>query len=64
MTKDRNDYRSMSTAELCEETRYAVNPDWMELAIALAERLAAKQQTIQNYHYDVRAERSDYEGAN
>lgn len=64
MTKDRNDYRSMSTADLCEQVRYAINPNWEELAIALAERLAAKQQTIQNYRYALRAERADYEGAN
>jgi hypothetical protein len=39
MTKDRNDYRSMDTRQLQEETRYAVSLDWQELAIALAERL-------------------------
>jgi hypothetical protein len=39
MRKDRNDYRSMDTRQLQEETRYAVSPDWQELAIALAERL-------------------------
>lgn len=64
MTKDRNDYRSMSTADLCEQVRYAINPNWEELAIALAERLAAKHETIENYRYDLRAERADYEGAN
>jgi hypothetical protein len=49
--KDRNDYRCMSTKQLCEQARYAVNPNWQELAIALTERL-------EDYHYDVRA---DYE---
>jgi hypothetical protein len=64
-TKDRNDYRSMDTAALCEETRYARNPNWEELAIALAERLEQKQRRLQDYHYDLRAERNDYvEGAN
>lgn len=38
-TRDRNDYRSMDTRQLQEEIRYAVSPDWQELAIALAERL-------------------------
>jgi hypothetical protein len=37
--KDRNDYRSMSTRQLQDEIHYAVNPDWQELAIVLAERL-------------------------
>ena len=59
--KDRNDYRSMDSKQLCEETRYAVSPNWEELAIALAERLQTKQQTIQNYHYDLRAERIGYD---
>lgn len=48
MTKDRNDYRTMSTSELQEEVRYAVSPDWQELAIALAERL----DTIRREVYD------------
>ncbi len=48
MTKDRAYYRCLSTAELQEEVRYAVSPDWMELAIALAERL----DTIRREVYD------------
>lgn len=39
--KQRDDYRCMSTSELIEEVRRAHNPDWQELAIALAERLDA-----------------------
>jgi hypothetical protein len=58
--KDRNDYRSMSTAELCEETRYAVSPNWEELAIALAERLQTKNQQLTDYRYDLRAEREGF----
>lgn len=61
MTKDRDYYRSMSTADLCEQVSYAINPDWQELAIALAERLAAKNQQLTDYRYDLRAERSEYE---
>jgi hypothetical protein len=37
--KDRNDYRCMTDKQLQEEVQYAVNPDWRELAVALAERL-------------------------
>jgi hypothetical protein len=64
VTKDRNDYRSMSTYDLCEEVCYAINPNWEELAIALAERLTAKHEIIETYRYNLRAERADYEGAN
>lgn len=39
MRKDRNDYRSMDTRALQEETLRGINVDWQELAIALAERL-------------------------
>lgn len=48
MTKDRNDYRSMDTRQLQEETRYGTTVNWQELAIALAERL----DTIRREVYD------------
>jgi hypothetical protein len=64
LTKDRDYYRCMSTVRLIEETRYAIDPDWQELAIALAERLEEKSEELTGCHYDMRAERSDYEGAN
>lgn len=60
-TKDRTDYRSMDTAQLCEETRYAVNPNWQELAIVLAERLESKQREFTDFKYDLRAERIGYD---
>lgn len=55
LKKDRNDYRSMDTKELQEEVRYAVNPDWKELAIALTERL----DTIRREVYDEVSEGCD-----
>lgn len=59
--KDRSDYRAMSTQELIEEATYAVGPQWKELAIALAERLADTQRKLEGYHYDVEAARRDYD---
>lgn len=38
-TKDRSYYRKLSTFELWELTRYGVDVDWKELAIALADRI-------------------------
>jgi hypothetical protein len=60
--KDRNDYRAMSTSELIEETKYAIGPQWRELATALAERLEDKQRKLDGYRYDMAAERSEWEG--
>jgi len=40
--KDRTYYRAMTTRALVEETKYAVGPEWRELATALAERLEDK----------------------
>lgn len=37
--KDRDYYRALSDRELIEEVRYAIDPDWKELAFALGERL-------------------------
>ena len=48
LTKDRNYYRKLSTFELWEITRYGVDVDWKELAIALTERL----DTIRREVYD------------
>lgn len=48
--KDRNDYRCMGTAELCSETKYAINPNWEELAIVLAERLTTKRYDYYAYY--------------
>lgn len=59
--RDRSHYRAMSTRELIEETKYAVGPQWKELAVALAERLEDKQRKLEDYHYDMEAERRDYE---
>ena len=56
--KDRCDYRAMSTSELIEEAKYAPN---IELCIALGERLEKKQRKLENYHYDMEAERADYD---
>jgi hypothetical protein len=53
MPKNRNDYRTMHTSQLQEEVRYAINPDWQELAIALAERLdTIRRETIDEMHDD------------
>lgn len=58
--KDRTDYRSMSTQELIDETKYAIGPQWKELAIALAERLEKKQRQLEGQHYDYEADRYGY----
>lgn len=62
MTRDRNDYRAMPTTELIEETRYATNPNWQELAIALAERLDEHQLKLDGYRYDITSERHGWDG--
>jgi hypothetical protein len=48
LTKDRNYYRKLSVFELWEETKYGINVDWHELAIALGERL----ETIRDEVYE------------
>jgi hypothetical protein len=60
--KDRTDYRAMSTSELIDEVKYAIGPQWRELATALAERLEDKQRKLDGYRYDMAAERSEWEG--
>lgn len=37
--KDRDYYRMLTDQELIDEVKYAVEPDWKELAFALAESL-------------------------
>jgi hypothetical protein len=39
LLNDRSNYRKLSTFDLWELTRYGVDVDWKELAIALAERV-------------------------
>jgi hypothetical protein len=39
LLNDRSNYRKLSTFELWELTRYGVDVDWKELAIALGERV-------------------------
>ena len=39
MTKDRNYYRTLDSTLLEEEVKYGIDVDWMELAVALAERM-------------------------
>ena len=46
MKKDRSYYRALTHNELWEETKYGINVDWHELAIALTERLG----TIRHEH--------------
>lgn len=36
--KLRSDYRTMTDRELLDEVKQALNPNWQELAIVLAER--------------------------
>lgn len=48
MKKDRTYYRKLSTAELEELTHYGIDVDWMELAIAVCERL----ETIRDEVYE------------
>ncbi len=46
LTKDRNYYRSLSTFELWELTRYGIDVDWKELAITLGERLGTIRDEV------------------
>lgn len=57
--KTRDDYRALSTTQLLEAVDYDINPDWQELAIALAERLRVKQNEVLDYRY-ARAYGDDY----
>lgn len=57
-TKDRSYYRKMSVFELWETTRYGIDVDWKELAIALGERL----ETIRDEVYAEVTEGCDCRG--
>jgi hypothetical protein len=46
MKKDRSDYRRFSVFELWEETKYGIDVDWKELAIALSERLGTIRDEV------------------
>ncbi len=48
--RDRDFYRGFSDKELLDEVNYAINPDWHELAIVLAERL----KTLERENSDLR----------
>jgi hypothetical protein len=50
--KDRSHYRSLSTFELWELTRYGIDVDWKELAIALGERLGTIRDEIEVAFYE------------
>ena len=62
MTKDRDYYRALPTRELLEEVKFAIveKVDWQELAIALAERLHNKNNELQDYRYNEKADREGY----
>lgn len=47
--KLRSDYRTMTDRELLDEVKQALNPNWQELAIVLAERWQAEQW--EDYQY-------------
>jgi hypothetical protein len=51
-TKDRNYYRKLSTFELWELTRYGIDVDWKELAIALGERLGTIRDEVEATFYE------------
>ena len=57
LTKDRNYYRKLNTFELWELTRYGIDVDWKELAIALGERL----KTIRDEVYKETERGCDYD---
>ena len=52
MSKSRDDYRCMGTKALQEEVKYAINPDWREVAIALSERIdeIRRKQGLLSWH--------------
>jgi hypothetical protein len=52
LTKDRNYYRSLSTFELWEITRYGIDVDWKELAITLGERMGIIHDEIEAAFYE------------
>ena len=56
VTKDRDYYRSQEIKDLLDEVKYAINPDWQELAIVLAERLKEAEWEVKEARYN----RGDY----
>jgi hypothetical protein len=56
MTKDRNHYRLMSSAELVEEAKYSPN---VELCIVLGEKLDRAVRRLEDYRYDYEANNYD-----
>lgn len=49
--RDRDHYRGLQTTELLDEVKYALDPDWQELAIVLAERIVTMRREY-DYDYD------------
>ena len=49
VTKDRGDYAALTTTELLEAVKYDINPDWHELALALADRLSLAEREYRSY---------------
>lgn len=47
--KLRSDYRTMTDRELLDEVKLALNPNWQELAIVLAERWEDEERTNARY---------------
>lgn len=52
LTNDRSHYRKLSTFDLWELTRYGVDVDWKELAIALGERIETVYDEAQAKFYE------------
>lgn len=47
--KDRGDYAALTTTELLEAVKYDINPNWHELALALADRLSLAEREYRSY---------------
>jgi hypothetical protein len=50
MTRDRDYYRALTNKDLVDEAKNAINPDWHELAIVLAERLEKEEFNPANWN--------------
>lgn len=61
MTHDRDYYRAQPTAALLDATTYEINPNWQELAIALAERLRKKCDELDGVKSDLTDARYCYD---
>ena len=53
MTHDRDYYRAQPTDALLDAATYEINPNWQELAIALAERLKRKCYELEGVKSDL-----------